>query len=260
MSSCARPDGADEECHWAEELRSVLADARGSEGPDTDGPEPQDERDEHTQELGDGPEEFLQRLASCVAEHETRNPEKHRENDDLRHIALGESLYDVGGDELEEHVDDAGNGAELFGNWLAQLETAARLDPRCDGEAKRQRRRRCEQVIGEDLDPEPPEKSDVSQIRDGGQQVEEDERDGGHQQETNEQIADRFDDGGALAENESRDDADPHEDEDLQTERQVAVSRVETRHKLASLAYRVAPTDLSPDAVCGQKTRAASQS
>ena len=144
MSSCAVQTEAMKIASGPKSFDPYSPDARGSEGPDADGPEPQDERDEHTQELGDGPEEFLERLALGVAEQETRKPEKHGENDYLRYLAFGESLNDVGGDELEEYVDDARDRAELVGDRLAQLEAAARLDPRGDGEAQRQRRRRGE--------------------------------------------------------------------------------------------------------------------
>ncbi len=145
----------------------------------------------------------LHSLLLCCRQDEARHSEKHREHDDLGDVSLREGLDDVRGHEVEEHIADLGNIAERIRHGLGELDSAAGLEPSGQAEAQHERDGRRREIEDEDLDTEAAEDACIRQAGDGGEEIEEDERNSGHQEQADEEIAQRLDQGRALSEDEA---------------------------------------------------------
>jgi len=187
---------------------------------------------EFAKQVGEKVEAALHGRALFFREQQRRDAEKDRKDDDLRHLSRAERLKHILRHEVEQHVRQTRNLSEISVHFTRQTHTDAGTKQLHDENAERHRHDAREGIEEHDLAADTSEDAKVSHRRQTGEQVKEDERQRCHQQEANEEIADRLHDSGAFAENYPCHDPCCHEDENLQAEREATVTPKERRLEL----------------------------
>ena len=130
-----------------------------------------------------------------------REPEDHREEQDLENLPLGKRTDDGGRDDAEQDVDDAvrflGRGGVAFnGSGVKSrgvgVDTGTRFNNIDGNEPDDERQRRHHLKIEERLHADPPDFFEVVHARDAGDYGAEDDRRNDHLDELDEPVTKRF--------------------------------------------------------------------
>ncbi len=153
-----------------------------------------------------------------VSERHRRDPEQEREDDELHHVAVRESSENVGRNHVEEDFPRGGRvpyrPRDAFGDRLRELHPGPRTQESDGPQPQGERDEVGREEVAQRLPGEPPKRARVRERCEPGEEVEEDERDGGKNQERDEEVAQRLDRGDPLAECGTQGNAGDHTDED----------------------------------------------